>query len=376
MSSPQTQPPFAEFSIPDIQEPVSSLEFFPDQTSPKHANHLLVGSWDKFARVYDLSQCSRGTEGARVLQYFEHPAAVLDVAWINESLAASACLDRRVRLLNVENGQMVILGKHQDGVSRVRYDPNSGLLFSGSWDATVKVWDPSADVGASLRHTLTLPGKLFAMDVSPRTAASPSRLVLAMAERAIYIYNTLQLRDAIDGRGSWDPEQKRESSLKFMLRDVRCMPDGLGYVTSSIEGRVAVEFFSSDAQTQANKYAFKCHRKDVDGIDVVYPIHAIAFHPTYGTFATCGGDAHCALWDPVAKKRIRQYVLPSPVSTAAFSADGTIFVIASGAENLEETQHPGPEAGEVGGTGQGGSGHVKLHIKYAIEEAKPKGKPV
>ena len=57
-----------------------------------------------------------------MLQYFEHPAAVLDVAWINESLAASACLDRRVRLLNVENGQMVILGKHQDGVSRVRYD--------------------------------------------------------------------------------------------------------------------------------------------------------------------------------------------------------------------------------------------------------------
>ena len=43
-----------------------------------------------------------------MLQYFEHPAAVLDVAWINESLAASACLDRRVRLLNVENGQMVI----------------------------------------------------------------------------------------------------------------------------------------------------------------------------------------------------------------------------------------------------------------------------
>lgn len=138
------------------------------------------------------------------------------------------------------------------------------------------------------------------------------------------------------------------------------MPDGEGYVTSSVEGRVAVEFFRMDAQAQANKYAFKCHRKEVDGIDVVYPIHAIAFHPTYGTFATCGGDAHCALWDPRAKKRIRQYVLPSSVSTAAFSADGSVLVIASGAENPETADSEAHE--------------VLLHVKYATDEAKPKSK--
>lgn len=352
---------FPEYCVAGIGEPISSLSFYPDSSSTRRAYHLLVGSWDKFVRVYDLSNCAAGADGARTLQSFEHPAAVLDVTWINESLAASACLDRRVRLLNTENGQSVILGKHDQGVSRIRYDPHSKLLFSGSWDATLKIWDPDRGADASLCHTIALPGKVFAMDVSPQTPSTPPRLVVAMSERSMSIFNTNQLLEAVNGhQASWEPEQRRESSLKFMLRDVRCMPDGEGYVTSSVEGRVAVEFFRMDAQAQANKYAFKCHRKEVDGIDVVYPIHAIAFHPTYGTFATCGGDAHCALWDPRAKKRIRQYVLLSSVSTAAFSADGSVLVIASGAENPETADSEAHE--------------VLLHVKYATDEAKPKSK--
>ncbi|WFD22755.1 mitotic spindle checkpoint protein Bub3 [Malassezia equina] len=371
------QPVFAEFCAPQPpQEPVSALAFLGDAQS-KRAFHLLVSSWDKFVRLYDLSRCAQGADAVHVLRSFEHPAAVLYVTWINETLAASACLDRRVRLLNMETGQMVILGKHDNGVCRVCFDPHTHLLFSGSWDATVKVWDPFGDPANALKATLTMPGKVFAMDVSPPSSPLPAQLIVAMSERAVYVYNTSRLREALNGphADSFEPEQRRESSLKFMLRDVKSTPDGTGYVTSSVEGRVAVEFLETSETAQAQKYAFKCHRKEVDGVDVVYPIHAVAFHPVYGTFATCGGDAHCALWDPIAKKRIRQYTLPSPVSTACFSADGSVLVIASGAENMEDTHHPGPDAGEVGGMGAGGPGRVLLHIKPATDDAKPKAKP-
>ena len=34
-----------------------------------------------------------------------------------------------------------------------------------------------------------------------------------------------------------------------------------GYALSSVEGRVAMEFFDEDPEVQAKKYAFKCHRK-------------------------------------------------------------------------------------------------------------------
>ena len=35
------------------------------------------------------------------------------------------------------------------------------------------------------------------------------------------------------------PEQARESSLKFQTRCIRCYPNGTGYALSSVEGRSA-----------------------------------------------------------------------------------------------------------------------------------------
>lgn len=87
---------------------------------------------------------------------------------------------------------------------------------------------------------------------------------------------------------SGQPEQARESSLKYQTRCIRCYPNGTGYALSSIEGRVAMEYFDNSEQVQTKKYAFKCHRRSEAGRDVVFPVNAIAFHPTFGTFATGG----------------------------------------------------------------------------------------
>ena len=83
------------------------------------------------------------------------------------------------------------------------------------------------------------------------------------------------------------------------------MPSDAGYATSSIEGRVAVEWFDASAESQARKYAFKCHRTaqaTTDGsnatIDVVFPVNALAFHPVHGsTFASGGNgvDLYCRI---------------------------------------------------------------------------------
>ena len=108
------------------------------------------------------------------------------------------------------------------------------------------------------------------------------KLVLAMGQRHVYIYDHRNLSAAISdtAEGSVvEPFQKRENSLKFMTRSVRCMPNGQGYASSSIEGRVAVEYFDQDAAVQKNHFAFKCHRATIDGTDTVYPVNALAFHP-------------------------------------------------------------------------------------------------
>lgn len=139
------------------------------------------------------------------------------------------------------------------------------------------------------------------------------------------------------------------------------MPTDAGYASSSIEGRVAVEWFDPSPESQARKYAFKCHRQaSPEGVDVVYPVNALAFHPRHGSFASGGGDGIVALWDGVAKRRIRQYQrYASSVAALGFSADGKFLAVAV---------CPGYEDGKEGG------GPVGVFVRELGEgEAKGKG---
>ena len=167
-----------------------------------------------------------------------------------------------------------------------------------------------------------------------------------------------------------------------MTRAVACMPHDAGYASSSIEGRVAVEWFDSSAESQARKYAFKCHRMQSGGtgagagagtgpgqdtvdegpVDIVYPVNALAFHPIHGTFASGGGDGIVALWDVIAKRRIRQYQrYPSSVATMDFSHNGKYLAVGIS---------PGFEDGQE----DMAQGAVKLYIRELGEsEAKSKG---
>lgn len=205
-------------------------------------------------------------------------------------------------------------------------------------------------------------------------AASPSKVIIAMTSRLVHIYDLAALAKAAAEPESSSPPpqpwQQRESSLKFLTRAVAAMPTDAGYATSSIEGRVAVEWFDASAESQARKYAFKCHRQQqaADGgsgsTDVVYPVNALAFHPTYGTFASGGGDATAALWDAEAKRRMKVYPrFPDSVAALAFSADGRYLAVAV---------CPGFESG--GMDDYSGEGRTKILIRELSEtEAKPKG---
>jgi cell cycle arrest protein BUB3 len=164
--------------------------------------------------------------------------------------------------------------------------------------------------------------------------------------------------------GEVTPWQQRESSLRFLTRAVTCMPNDAGYATSSIEGRVAVEWFEASDESQARKYAFKCHRQpapDGDG-DIVYPVNALAFHPSSKIFATGGGDGSVALWDAEAKKRMKQYPrFPNSVAALAFSNDGRYIAIGV---------CPGFETGQED---YSGAGQTQVIIRE-LSESEKKGK--
>jgi cell cycle arrest protein BUB3 len=209
------------------------------------------------------------------------------------------------------------------------------MVISAAWDSTLHLHNSNHPGGSYA--SISLPAKPFSL------ALSSSKLVVAMAQRNVSIYEldalaakSKSLSDEGQIPRDIDPWQRRESSLKYMTRTVDCMPSDEGYATSSIEGRVAVEWFDPSTESQNRKYAFKCHRQSIDDVDVVYPVHAIAFHPIHGTFATGGGDGVVAIWDAIAKRRIRIYPkLEASVAALSFSSSGKYLAIGMSPE-LEE----------------------------------------
>mmetsp|Transcript_63818 Transcript_63818/g.201881 ORF Transcript_63818/g.201881 Transcript_63818/m.201881 type:complete len:245 (+) Transcript_63818:84-818(+) len=210
---------------------------------------------------------------------------------------------------------MDVIGRHDKPVKCVEYSDVAGLVVSGSWDMTVKAWDPRASPDQRCVATLGLPGKAFSLSVVQ------DKLVVATGGRRVNIY---------DMRNLSTPLQERESSLKYQTRCIRIYPDATGYAMSSVEGRVAMEYFDTGEEAQAKKYAFKCHRRNEGGRDIVYPVNAVAFHPVFGTFATGGCDGMVNVWDGNNKKRLYQFArYPTSIASLAFNRDGTMLAVAS-----------------------------------------------
>lgn len=91
----------------------------------------------------------------------------------------------------------------------------SGQLITGSWDKTLKCWDPRGANGQerTLVGTYPQPERVYSLSLVG------NRLVVATAGRHVNVY---------DLRNMSQPEQRRESSLKYQTRCVRCYPNGTG----------------------------------------------------------------------------------------------------------------------------------------------------
>lgn len=291
---------------------ISSIKF-----SPTSSNFLFVASWDASARLYDV--------GANELRNtFEQKSAVLDCCFTDATHGYAAGLERQLNGLDFNTGEQSTLGYHEAPIKCVEYCSDLGLLVTGSWDATVKLWDARQRKCIS-SHDQT--ERVYTM------ALSEDRLVVGTAGRKVMVW---------DLRSMGVVQQRRESSLKFQTRCIRTFPNKQGYVLSSIEGRVAVEYFDPSPESQKKKYAFKCHRVKNEGIEYIYPVNTISFHNKYNTFATGGSDGFVNVWDGFNKKRLCQFHRhKTSISSLSFSNDGSVLGIAVSYLNEEgEKDHP------------------------------------
>jgi len=276
---------------------------------PTNNQHLLVSSWDCTVRLYDVNA------NQLKLQY-NHEAPALDATFQGNNNCWSCGADCKVRKFDFESQIESVIGHHKDPVRSIEYVPDVNLVATGGWDSRLKLWDPRLSDSSSTVPVADnlLPDKVYTM------AVCGDKLLVGTAGRRVLIWDLRNMS-----------HQQRESLLKYQIRCIESFADKRGYVVSSIEGRVAVEYLDPSPEVQKQKYAFKCHRnKDpATGLEIVYPVNAISFHQKFNTFATGGSDGFVSIWDGKNKKRLVQFHrYPTSIPSLSFSPNGATLAIA------------------------------------------------
>ena len=295
---------------------ISSLAVNGDLTKP--STMLVAGCWDNSLYMYEL-QYNQGNISNIVKHHqLQHEAPVLcaDIAADGMTTFSAGC-DGSVRMWNATQPttSAQIIGKHDQPIRCLKFMPDVNLVATGSWDKTVRLWDCRSPTAAAV---LSFNERVYAMD------AKQQAIVVGTADKMISVY---QLQSKV---------AEFKSSLSYQTRCISIFADNQGFAMGSIEGRVALEYYSEMSNkmamqqrpgpatkpANAKSFVFKFHR---DGNDV-YCVNAIDFHRN-NTFCTAGSDGVFAFWDKDVRHRLsifEAHKLRCPITAFKFSPMGNM----------------------------------------------------
>lgn len=76
-----------------------------------------------------------------------------------------------------------VIGQHSQPIRCVEYLKELGVVATGSWDNTLRLWDPRMPLGKNCVTLIQLPGKVFSM------AQSGTCMVVGTSGRHVLIYD-------------------------------------------------------------------------------------------------------------------------------------------------------------------------------------------
>ncbi|KAF0983564.1 hypothetical protein FDP41_010629 [Naegleria fowleri] len=117
----------------------------------KQGNYLLSGSVDNTAIVWDIET------GSVKQQFAHHTAPTLDVDWRNNTSFATCSTDRMIYVYELGTKDPIrTFAGHEDEVNAIRWSPNGSLLASCSDDFTAKIWSFGSSSSSSQKCVFDL----------------------------------------------------------------------------------------------------------------------------------------------------------------------------------------------------------------------------
>lgn len=275
-------------------------------------SQFAVTAWDGTLSIYDY-----GDKKIRLNTVVRHRFALL-------SCVACGGFDRRIYcgdvqgdilLANLDSGEFETVRGSEAALGVTSLCCHHNNVIFGSWDGLLQVLNCETK---QIVFRQQLPDKILSMD------SNGERLIVATTGNKVFWW-PLPFKD------SSQPGNEVESGLKFQTRRIKLTPQGDGYVSSSLDGRVAVEYF----QDESRKFAFRCHRMNLADTSFVFPVNALAFVPNSTVLYTGGSDGCVLCWNLTTRKKVEQLPKFNENSVVQLACDDKILCVATSDDSFK-----------------------------------------
>lgn len=277
---------------------------------------IIVTSWDGLLTVYDYEVEHRTVS---LNSQLRHECALLACCYVDTFHG------RQIYVSSVQ-GEVLQVDLESEGFIPVKNNYATlgipcisdfqGQLICGSWDGTLQVVDCETNC-VVLQERLSDGLKVISMDVDNE------RMVIATSRNKVRLFE-LPLRPK-------DKGTEVESGLKYQARKVKLTPQGDGYVCSSLDGRVAVEYLEDESR----KFAFRCHRLNLVDTSMVFPVNALSFRPNSNVLYTGGSDGSVSCWNLTSRKKVEQLPKFNENSVVQLACNEQVLCVATSDDSFK-----------------------------------------
>ncbi|MEZ6141368.1 MAG: hypothetical protein R3B84_12425 [Zavarzinella sp.] len=328
---------------------VSTVDFGPNDQS------IISASVDRTMRVWELS----GTETAKPIGHSKAITTVVmsaDGRWV-----ASGSEDKSIKIWDALAGveTATLPGGHSDSVYTLGFAPDGKTLVSGGGDQSLIIWDLE---NRSVKYRIAVGDNLNFLTYG--TGGKKFVVWQTFSRGQNDDINNLQLYD-VDGKKlevlvekntlvqcvafspdaelavmgfpngtvrAWNIAKNERlgsdwPAFKETLVDVGISPDKNIIMAADLNCNIKVY----DLAKKAELHSFKGHEA---------PMRALVVGPDGNRFITIDSTGEIKLWDTKTGKELRQWKLPTPVNTAAFSANGKKIITANTDSTLYVLTNP------------------------------------